>query len=222
MYKTLFIFVFSVFFMLFLGTDNIKAQEGPPIFQQGQFEPLNPGGPSQSGSIQQPGPPPPPPGQNYPPPPPGIRRFRENEDEIMANLERALGTAKKIIPLLNPGKVWISRAPGGEVEIKGAVLYKNIAVAPLFFSTMTADVLPVGYKPQSFSVNVSMDVVSRIFKTVLTQIEAVNGAEFCMPEYCWIVPVSFKGKIVFKLKIYYDGIHVVPDYPVNQEMNYQY
>jgi hypothetical protein len=40
------------------------------------------------------------------------------------------------------------------------------------------------------------------------------------PEASWVFPVALGNTIVAHLKVYYDGVHIVPDYPANQEMAY--
>jgi len=43
-------------------------------------------------------------------------------------------------------------------------------------------------------------------------------ADFREPEACWGFPVSLGNTIVAEIKVYYDGIHILPDYKENQEM----
>jgi len=49
-------------------------------------------------------------------------------------------------------------------------------------------------------------------------LKVLNGAEYRDPERSWLVPLSYNSRIVAHMKVYYDGVHIVPDYPANQEM----
>ncbi len=233
MLKSIIILSFIMFIFFSMHIKNIKAQEGPPLLQGNQYEVLSPQTPSTNWNIQAqenpPVPTPPPPNQGQalpvpppsPPPPPGVRNLNIPYDRIMGNASKAILTAKKTLPFLTAGKVWISRAPAGEIEVKGAVVYKGMAVGAIHFSNENGNVLPVGFKTIDYNVRVPIETVKQNFDKILSQLKVIDGAEFCMPEYTWTIPVVFQDKIVFKLKIYYDGIHVVPDYPIDQEMRYQ-
>ncbi|MCD6435857.1 MAG: hypothetical protein J7L15_05665, partial [Clostridiales bacterium] len=143
--------------------------------------------------------------------------------EIVKNAPLAVITAQKAKKYLTPGKVWSSVGPRGEVEIKAAIIYDGIAVAVLHFNSSDGMLLPLGIHP--VEIGVSPQVIEGVIKNVkrnlpaiVNSLEILNGAEYREPESVWCIPLAYKDMIVAHLKIYVDGIHIVPDYPANQEM----
>ncbi len=172
------------------------------------------------------GPPPPPPGT--PPPPPGApagpaappRPLTPNIPlAFLQNAPKAVETAKAARAYFVPGKVWAIRAPGGEVILKAAIVYKGMAVGVLEFNPIDGTLLPKGYHPRIYSQNApGFSIVKKNLPQIVSKIEVLDGAEFREPEASWVIPLAVDGMIVAHLKVYYDGIHVVPDFPANQEM----
>jgi hypothetical protein len=109
-------------------------------------------------------------------------------------------------------------APRGEVEVKAAITYDGTAVAVLRFNPQDGALLPLGVHPRAFGVNPPLETIKRTLPSIVSSLEVLNGAEYREPENAWVVPLAHEGMIVAHLKIYADGIHVVPDYPANQEM----
>jgi len=143
--------------------------------------------------------------------------------EIVKNASLAVTTAQKAKKYLMPGKVWSRVGPRGEVEIKAAIIYDGIAVSILHFNSSDGMLLPLGIHP--VEIGVSPQVIERVIKNVKRNLPAIvnslkilNGAEYREPESVWRIPLAYKDMIVAHLKIYVDGIHIVPDYPANQEM----
>ena len=143
--------------------------------------------------------------------------------ESVKNASFAVITAQKAKKYLMPGKVWSMVGPRGEVEIKAAIIYDGIAVAVLHFNSSDGMLLPLGIHP--VEIGVSPQVIEQVIKNVkrnlpaiVNSLEILNGAEYREPESVWCVPLAYKDMIVAHLKIYVDGIHIVPDYPANQEM----
>lgn len=207
--------------LLFLGGAVMAvARQGPPLLNQGermaqaapapQQPPLPPG----SGTPPPPGPPgtaPPPPGG--PPVPPAAL-----PPDFLQKAFQAVEAAKAARTLFTPGPVWIMKAPAGEVVVKAAILYQGVAVGALEFSPVDGVLLPKGYKLRVYNVSVSVEQVRRELPGIMARLQVLNGAEYRGPEACWVVPLAVEGKIVAHLKVYYDGVHVIPDYPVDQEM----
>ncbi len=129
-----------------------------------------------------------------------------------------MATAKKAKVYLTPGKIWTTVGPRGEIEIKAAILYDGTAVAVLHFSPVDGSLLPLGVHPIVNSSSVQIENIKNNLPSIVNALEVLNGAEYREPENSWVVPLAYKGMIVAHLKIYADGIHIVPDYPANQEM----
>ena len=127
---------------------------------------------------------------------------------------------KNLNRLLAPGKAWIMRAPGGEIEIKGGLLYQNIAVAFLHFDPIDGSILPCGINPHVYQSNIQLQSIKSKLLSTVSKLKILPVAEFLESEACWSFPVVMNNIIVTHLKIYYDGIHVLPDYAANQEMTF--
>ena len=189
------------------GIAMTKPQEKPPL--------LN----SQTSTVYgQPMPmrqpvPPPPPGQAAPPPQIGSLSKIQ-----LSNASLAVATAKKAKSYLTAGKVWAVIGPRGETDIKAAILYDGTAVAVLHFNPEDGSILLLGVHP---IVGMTTDQIENIKKEVpaiVEGLEVLDGAEYREPENAWVVPLAYKNMIIAHLKIYVDGIHIIPDYPANQEM----
>ncbi len=102
--------------------------------------------------------------------------------------------------------------------IKAAILYQGVAVGALEFSPIDGTVLPKGYKVKTYLPEVSIEQIKKELPIVISKLQVLNGAEYREPEACWIIPLGIDGKIVAHLKVYYDGVHIIPDYPIDQEM----
>jgi len=142
----------------------------------------------------------------------------EKCDIILRNGPKAVSTARNTRNYLKAGKVWVSRTPGGEVIIKAALLYRYAVVGILEFSPSTGSLLPKGYHDVSFKVSVSLSAVRKKVKTIVNGLELAEVAEYREPERNFAIPLVYEGKIVAHLKVHYDGEHIVPDYPVMQEI----
>ena len=138
--------------------------------------------------------------------------------DFLRNASTAVQTAHSLKALLKPGKVWISKTPRGEVVIKAALMYEGVPVGSLEFDPITGEILPKGYHPSTFNQKIPLEKVKHKVQEIIPKLSVLNGAEFRMPESCWVVPLAIDGKIVSHVKIFYDGKHVVPDYPLENEL----
>ncbi len=225
MLKFLFVLGIVTSLLVFsMGTGEAQTQ-GPPLLktpQAGTAPPPGPGapppppGPGAPPPSPGPGaPPPPPPGPGAaPPPPPQVPQL---PPDLLEKAPLAIETASSAKALLTVGPAWLTRAPGGELVFKVALLYRDVAVAALEFDPQSGQILPKGYHPRTFEAHLSPEKVRALAAQILPRLVVLNGAEFRAPESCWVVPLAFKGLLVAKLKIYYDGIHVLPDYPLESE-----
>ncbi len=138
--------------------------------------------------------------------------------DLLSHLPLAIQTAQKLSRLFTPGKVWFSRAPGGELIINAGLLYQGVVVAVLQFNPVDGSLLPLGVHPSVFQTGLTIPTVQSELDSVLNQLKVSPTAEFMEPETCWQFPVTFDDMVVAHVKIYYDGIHVVQDYVANREM----
>jgi len=109
--------------------------------------------------------------------------------------------------------------PRGEVEVKAAIVYDGTAVAVLHFNPSSGSILPLGIHVVETGVSPQIiENIKRNLPTIVSSLKILNGAEYRAPESAWCIPLAYKNMIVAHLKIYTDGIHIIPDYPANQEM----
>jgi len=132
--------------------------------------------------------------------------------------QKAVDTAKALVPYLKPGEVWIMRAPRGEVEVKGAILYQGEVVGVVHFDPQTGAPIPLGYHPRVFEVRVPLETVKAELLKVIKGLKILEGAEYREPEACWAIPFAYQGMLLGHIRIYYDGTRVVPDYRAKEEM----
>ena len=200
------------------GMVMVQAQEKPPLLggspNVGYSQPA-----AASPPVAQPAPPQPI-GQAVPPPPAGqtMPQPLGGAGIPLSNASLAVATAQKVKEFLTPGKIWTMTGPRGEVEIKAAILYEGAVVAVVRFNPVDGSVLPLGLHPVVSATAAQIENIKREFPIIIRALEILNGAEYREPENVWAVPLAYKDMIVSHLKIYVDGIHVVPDYPANQEM----
>ena len=218
---------FAVFTALTLSTlfypvsySMAEQNTVPPLLvQQPAAQPPPPGVlPSAPPAPPAPGTPPGPP-VAPPPPGPGIGQAIP-EQTLLNNLPTAVTTVQKIGSRLTPGKVWTMRGPAGEVEVKTGILYQGSVVAVLHFNPLDGSVFPLGIHTRTYQNTNQLQAIKTRLTTVINGLKILPVAEFLEPEASWCFPVALGNTIVAHLKVYYDGIHIVPDYPANQEMTY--
>ncbi len=210
MKKVFIIFTVSVFFYLVSHSMAGQNTAPPLLIQQPTVQSAVPGIP--------PGPPAPE-LPVAPPPGPGIGQTIPAQT-LLNNVSTAATTVQKIMNLLTAGKVWIKKGRAGEIEIKGGVLYQGSVVAVLNFNPVDCSVLPLGIHTSIHQNTYQIQTVKARLTTVIHELKILPAAEFREPEASWVFPVALGNRIVAHLKVYYNGIHIVPDYPANQEMTY--
>ncbi len=212
-------FLISMILFNLLLIGGIMGQDNsyPPVLMQPGFSPP----PPPQAPTPVPPPAPVPPRAPLAPPPPGtpVVQFIPQQT-LMVNLQTALITAQKVSKLLQPGKVWMTRGPGGELEIKAGLIYRGIVVDVLRFSPVDGRILPRGLNPRAMQSTISLESVKNSLKSVIENLNLAATAEYREPEACWVFPLTLKGATVAGIKIYYDGIQVVQDYAGTQEMNF--
>ena len=203
------------------GITMANAQDKPPLLgtPSGSRHEQTPS--SSTGNV----PIPPSPSAGMAPTPPGQispltpgRPSSGIQQNSSKNAVTAVATARKAKAYLTPGNVWIKTGPRGETEVKAAITYNGTAVAVLHFNPQDGSLLPLGMHPVIFGINPPLETIKRTLPPIVGGLEVLNGAEYRQPENAWIIPLAYEGMIVAHLKVYADGIHIVPDYPVNQEM----
>ncbi|WDN88001.1 hypothetical protein BuS5_00969 [Desulfosarcina sp. BuS5] len=212
------------------GITMVNAQDKPPLLDR----------PTVSGYGHTLVPPPPPPGQVPPPPPQGVVQSPPPApgltpppppppqpgspstgvyQDIINNASLAVATAQKAKAYLSAGKVWSMTGLRGEVEVKAAIVYDGTAVAVLHFNPSSGSILPLGIHVVETGVSPQIiENIKRNIATIVSSLKILNGAEYRAPESAWYIPLASKNMIVAHLKIYTNGIHIIPDYPANQEM----
>ncbi|NOZ13416.1 MAG: hypothetical protein GXO69_07175 [Acidobacteria bacterium] len=214
-------FLFSVVVMVFccvLTAQPVSAQSPPP---QKQMPPL---------LLQQPAPAPLPPANPPVPAPPGLVPPSPPAPgipvvcavpaaELLRNLQRAVATVRELNRLMRPGKVWVSRGPSGELEVKAGILYQGIAIGVLRINPENGSILPLGIMPCRFGeTTAGLQSVKAALQPVFNRLKILPYAEFIEPESCWSFPLVLDNRIVARVKIYFDGVHVMQDAGANREM----
>jgi len=191
----------------------------PPVYSAAV-----PGQPGPAGSV----PLPPPPGVMTPGMPvtppgaavPGGYPSTYSIDITPEKIQQVLSTVKEVKQYLKTGKIWLMKGPGGELEIRGGIMYQGAVVSVIEFSPANGSVLPVDYRPVVYQENVSLETIRDHFEGIVNNMQILEGVWFSQAEACWIIPVAYQGVVIATLKIYYDGIHVIPDYNSSREMAY--
>ncbi len=208
-----------------LFAQESSAQEAPlpPLLMNNQQvgPPPAPLAPPASPEQQAPVPPPPGPKAAPPPPGPGVGQATPVQtQQLMANLATAAATAEKVRSHITPGKVWTRQGPSGEIEIKAGLVYQGSVIAVLHLSPVDGTVLPLGLHPRVTQNSVELQQMKSVLSSLIGRLKVLPAAEFREPEASWLFPVCLDHAVVAHLKVYYDGVHIVPDYPANQEMTY--
>ncbi len=155
------------------------------------------------------------------PPGPGIPIVQTIPTQtLLSKLPQAIISAQAAGKLLMPGKVWIMRAPAGEVEVKAGLLYQGMAVAVLHFNAKDGKVLPLGINTHVYQDVVNVETVKKSLPVIIQNLKILPAAEFLEPETSWSFPVVYNNTVVAHLRVYYDGIHIMQDFPANQEMSF--
>jgi len=159
-----------------------------------------------------------------PPAPPGVPAIPGVQfvplDTILSRSGQAFATARAVLAAASAGKVWMMRAPAGEVEVKAALLYQNNVVAVLRFHPLTGQLLPRGVNPRAVEVRVNTEAVKRRLQVLIPRLTLVPAGEYREPESCWVFPIAWNNMAVAELKVFYDGQHVVQDFGAAQEMSF--
>lgn len=124
---------------------------------------------------------------------------------------KAVETGKASIASLTPGRVWTHRAPRGEFEIKGCLMYEKKPVAVLNFNPADGSLLPKGLHGLSDAQPGVIEKVSESLPSLKAELSILEGAEFREPEFCWAIPLAHQGRIVGHLKVSADGTQLVAD-----------
>ena len=219
--KTIFVILSLTGIFLFLHSMSpvmAGPEAGPPLLSQLPAAPPRPAVPPAPGTPRVPSRPPVPP-QAPSPPPPGLEAPRViPPPALLDNLLTAVETVRNVEKQLKPGRVWLTRLPGGETDIKAALLYKETAVGVLHFSSTDGRSLPLGVPPRRCENCVDLQQVKAALPDIVRGLRVIPAAEFVEPESAWSFPIAAGNALVARLKVWHDGIHIVPDRPADQEM----
>jgi len=210
----------------FAQNGSAQSDAGPPILMQPALPPAEPV-------------PPPPPPETRPPvqaprrapeiaPPPQAAPLPRGPQvplvraigiqNLQAELPQAVDTARKLAQRLEAGKVWWKRNPSGELEIKAGLLYQGIVVAVLHFDPFSGNVLPLGLRVHSARSNIRIQTVRDRLDRLIRELRLIPAARFQEPGPGWVFPLALGDRIVARIGVYYDGIHVLQDVAAHQEM----
>ncbi len=198
------------------GTPPLLVQQAaaqPSFYQAPPSPPAPPSAPPMPDAVS--GPP------AAPPPPPhpfADLAHSMSVRELLGNLNAAVDTAGRMNGQLSMGRVWTMQLPRGEVDMKAGLMYRGTVVAVLHLNPEDGTVLPMGMPPRVCNTVMDMASIKARLSGVAGQLKVLDMAEFRGPEGSWSFPVVLGNTIVSHLKVYYDGIHIVPDYPADQEM----
>lgn len=234
--KKKFITIIFLFMILSLGLLKNNRGEGlPPVLNEGNLQrvaapqavpqPLNgssvvlPSAPPTPVAVPPPpaaaGMPPAPPAPLAVPPAPPFNNTFLNLNAIPKILE----TARIVITHIQSGKIWTTRMPAGEIEIKGGIVYQNRVIGVIAFNPIDGNILPCGYKPKVFTPNIEVGQIKNKLNEIIKELKVVEAVEYREPENAWIIPITYRGIRVSELKITGNGEYIIPDYVADQEMN---
>ena len=146
--------------------------------------------------------------------------FQANVDEklVLGNVGRALSSARAMAEALSLSRWWIKGSPIDGVSVKTAILYRGFAVGIIELSPLDGKPLPCGFHPRIHELIVTQKELSDSVNLLASNLRIVEGVEYREREMSFAVPVAFGDFMVSHVNIYCDGIHVLPDYLVMQEM----
>ena len=207
----------SIFIVLFTGLSSFAQQ--PPLILPQQIETAPPALPAPPPPSVQPPPP-----SVQPPPPPPVPAMNPNNqnfynsETLLGKVSVAIKTAKELKTFMEPGGVIVKTAPNGEIEIKGTILYKGAVIATIHFSPETGNVLPLGLVEHTFTQKIRVNMLKQNLTNILKKIKIANSVSFAEPEKAWRIYFSYNNFIIGEIKIYYNGVYVIPDYASTEEM----
>ena len=80
----------------------------------------------------------------------------------------------------------------------------------------------MGFHPRFWG-RINPEIIEKIKKElpeIVRNLEILGGAEFREPENAWVIPVAYQGLIVGHIKIFSDGLQVIPDFRAEEESQY--
>lgn len=133
------------------------------------------------------------------------------------NAIAAVTTGRTSLSQVKAGRVWTKCAPKGDYEIKGCLLLDGEPVVVLHFSPEDGSLLPKGLHALSAGRPEVSELVEKQLEMIVSEVTVLDGAEFREPEFCWVVPVAHKGRIVAHLRVTADGTSVIADKKAKDE-----
>lgn len=134
------------------------------------------------------------------------------------NAIAAVTTGRTSLIRVQAGPVWTKCAPRGDYEIKGCLLLAGEPVVVLHFSPEDGSLLPKGLHALSAGRPEVSQLVEKQLSMIVSEVTVLDGAEFREPEFCWVVPVAHKGRIVGHLRVTADGTAVIADMRAKDEL----
>lgn len=134
------------------------------------------------------------------------------------NAIAAVTTGRTSLTRVQAGRVWTKCAPKGDYEIKGCLLLDGEPVVVLHFSPEDGSLLPKGLHALSVGRPEVSELVEKQLEMIVSEVTVLDGAEFREPEFCWMVPVAHRGRIVAHLRVTADGTSVIADKKAKEEL----
>ncbi len=198
----------KIFILLIFLSTMLNAKILPPLATSPQYATPQP-----PISGQPPAPP------ATPKPIPGtIQPPTQQTLPALQNATLAIKTAKTVKPFITCGKIIVNKAPLGEVELKGVLLYQNVAIGVIHFSPLTGNVLPMGYNEHNFSENYSLNIIKQNLQNIIKGMFIGDFVSYREPESAWVIPIIYNQFQIGEIKVSSDGLKIIPDYPANEEM----
>ncbi len=145
---------------------------------------------------------------------PPIREKRPKEIKLEF-VERAISTAKEALKLFTAGIPIVKGAK--EIHVDVPVMYLNFAIDRIHYDPQSNMPSPKG-RPVRALCEVNIKEIRKKIDEVLKECYAVEAAEFREPEDAWIIPIAWRKLIIMHVKVSYDGMELIPDYGLTEEV----
>ena len=143
---------------------------------------------------------------------PPIRRgpLRESRTLKPEDAQRAIELVKEALPFFRAGEPIVHP---DHVDVP--VLYLDFAIDRVHYDPRTGNPSPKGAPPHT---EPSPEGARESVENALKEARVLDGAEFREPEDCWVVPVAWRGFIIFHVRVSRDGKELIPDYHLTKEV----
>ena len=131
---------------------------------------------------------------------------------------RAIETAKAALAYIVVGPPLIRYGPAGEVHVDVPLLYHGMALDRVHFDPSLKMPSPKGRPGRAWGVRVDEHEVRSVMEAVLKESRVLDAVEYREPEAAWAVPLAWRNFIIAHIKVSHDGMHIIPDYGLTEEV----